>query len=173
MPSSALNATKPVTIQASVWKPAGVIAGTKRLQIPSPIRTTANIRPWAVLRIIVGNISPLQSWKNGCCAKPLKSILARLPRPGEELRDKREITLPTDGTLYEAGLAHCSSCEPMREEAMRIRLEQERLQARRAELEAELLELELDRRRAAGNIALEIGAWPIAALPAPESGEEH
>jgi hypothetical protein len=104
----------------------------------------------------------------------LKAIIERLPKPGESLRDERQITLPTDGTLYEAELAHCSSCEPMREEAMRIRLEQERLQARRACLEAELLELELERRRAATDgVALELSAWPIAALPAPESEDEH
>jgi hypothetical protein len=45
--SSALAATKPVRIQAGVWKPALVIAGTKKLQIPSPIRTTATISPCA------------------------------------------------------------------------------------------------------------------------------
>jgi thermitase len=104
----------------------------------------------------------------------LKAIVEGLPKPGESLRDDRQITLPTDGTLYEAELAHCSSCEPMREEAMRIRLEQERLQARRACLEAELLELELERRRAATDgVALELSEWPIAALPAPESEDEH
>jgi thermitase len=104
----------------------------------------------------------------------LKPVIERLPKPGEELSDKRQITLPTDGTLYEAELAHCSSCESMREEAMRIRLEQERLQARRACLEAELLELELERRRAATDgVALELSAWPIAALPAPEAEDEH
>ena len=104
----------------------------------------------------------------------LKAIVEGLPKPGESLRDDRQITLPTDGTLYEAELAHCSSCEPMREEAMRIRLEQERLQARRACLEAELLELELERRRAAADgVALELGTWPIAALPAPASEEQE
>ena len=57
---------------------------------------------------------------------------------------------------------------------MRIRLEQERLQARRACLEAELLELEIERRRAAADgVALELGPWPIAALPAPEPDETH
>jgi len=88
-----------------------------------------------------------------------------VPRPGEIVRDPREIPLPTDGTLYEAELAHCSSCEPTREEATRIRLEQERLRARRACLEAELLALELQRRQAlAGSgqaVALDVGSWPL------------
>ena len=55
---------------------------------------------------------------------------------------------------------------------MRIRLEGERLRARRACLEAELLELELERRRraAAGDTAieLELGSWPLQLEAAPE-----
>ena len=105
--------------------------------------------------------------------KALRDAARDLPRPGDVARDGREITLPTDGTLYEAELAHCSSCEPMREEAMRIRLEGERLRARRACLEAELLALELERRRraAAGDTAieLELGSWPLQPEAAPES----
>ena len=104
--------------------------------------------------------------------KALRAAARDLPRPGDVARDGREITLPTDGTLYEAELAHCSSCEPMREEAMRIRLEGERLRARRACLEAELLELELERRRraAAGDNAIELalGSWPLQLEAAPE-----
>jgi subtilisin family serine protease len=99
--------------------------------------------------------------------RALKQIVEQLPRRGEVVRDGREITLPTDGTLYEAELAHCSSCEPDREEAHRIHLEQERLRARRACLENELLALELERRRTAGDVALDVGPWPLA-LPAAE-----
>jgi hypothetical protein len=97
----------------------------------------------------------------------LKAILEGLPKPGESLKDERQITLPTDGTLYEAELAHCSSCEPDREEAHRIHLEQERLRARRACLENELLALEIERRRTAGDVELDVGTWPLA-LPAAE-----
>jgi subtilisin family serine protease len=102
----------------------------------------------------------------------LKQVVEQLPRRGEAIRGEREITLPTDGTLYEAELAHCSSCEPDREEAHRLQLEQERLRARRACLENELLALELERRRAAGDVALDVGAWPLALPPAPESPVE-
>jgi subtilisin family serine protease len=97
----------------------------------------------------------------------LKQVLEELPRRGEVIRGGREITLPTDGTLYEAELAHCSSCEPDREEAHRIQLEQARLQARRACLENELLALEVERRRVSGDVALDVEAWPLA-LPAAE-----
>lgn len=113
----------------------------------------------------------------------LEQAARDLPRRGEAVRDPREITLPTDGTLYETELAHCSSCEPTREEAMKIRLEQERLRARRACLEAELLALELQRRQAlAGGdraVALDVGRWPLeleaiapAELPPAETGPE-
>jgi hypothetical protein len=88
------------------------------------------------------------------------------------VQNRREIALPTDGTLYEAELAHCSSCEPMHEEAMRIRLERERLRARRECLETELLALELERRRAAADVPLEVGPWPLQLTPEAESAEE-
>jgi thermitase len=97
----------------------------------------------------------------------LKEVLEELPRRGEVIRGGREITLPTDGTLYEAELAHCSSCEPDREEAHRLHLEQERLRARRACLENELLALEVERRRDVGDVTLDVGTWPLA-LPAAE-----
>jgi thermitase len=112
--------------------------------------------------------------------KALERVVRDLPRRGEDGRDPREILLPTDGTLYEAELAHCSSCEPMREEAMSIRLEQERIRARRSCLEAELLALELERRRAAAGeheaVTLEVGQWPLQRLgPAepPAVAVEH
>jgi subtilisin family serine protease len=94
--------------------------------------------------------------------RALEQAIEELPRRGDVIRDQREITLPTDGTLYEAELAHCSSCEPTREERHRIQLEQERLRARRACLENELLALEIERRRAAGDVALDVGGWPLA-----------
>ena len=80
--------------------------------------------------------------------KLLEQIRRQLPKPGDRREDARQITLPTDGTLYEAELAHCSSCEPMREAEEMIRLERMRLGARRECLQTELLELELERRRA-------------------------
>jgi thermitase len=110
-------------------------------------------------------------------AKALKAL--HLPKPGEEVvAEGRQITLPTDGTLYEAELAHCSSCEPTREVQHEIELEELRLQARRACLEVELLALELERRQALSAsgeaIALDVGTWPLggeAGTEALPSGE--
>jgi Subtilase family len=77
----------------------------------------------------------------------LQDVIARLPRPGAIANDRRQITLPTDGTLYEAELAHCSSCEPVMEAQQRVELERARLRARRACLETELLALDVEKRR--------------------------
>lgn len=100
-----------------------------------------------------------------------------LPKRGEVAVDSRPVTLPTDGTLYETELAHCSSCEPTLEAAEKMRLEQLRLSTRRACLEVELLELEVERRRALQGTdkaaALTLAAWPMlsvttSAEPAPK-----
>jgi len=79
--------------------------------------------------------------------KLLEEIRRQLPRKGDQRQDPRQITLPTDGTLYEAELAHCSSCEPLRQAEESIRIERLRLAARRECLQTELLALELERRR--------------------------
>jgi thermitase len=63
---------------------------------------------------------------------------------GQVSQRSTEIAIPTDGLLFEAELAHCSSCEPELER--RIDLELKKL-----ELEVELLERENERRK--GRIA--------------------
>ena len=52
-----------------------------------------------------------------------------------------EIALPTDGLLFEAELAHCSSCEPEREK-------RHELEMKKLELEIELIARENERRKA-------------------------
>ncbi len=79
--------------------------------------------------------------------KAIDAVLKGGPRIGQEAKVTREIALPTDGTLYEAELAHCSSCDPMREAQLNVALEGARVDARRRCLEAELLALEVERRR--------------------------
>lgn len=105
--------------------------------------------------------------------KLLEAQLAEVLKHGQVSRDAREITVPTDGTVYEAELAHCASCEPVRMAEETVRLERLRLQAQRLCLENELLELEIDRQRAepAGASRLAIDPWPISssAMLAPAS----
>jgi subtilisin family serine protease len=101
--------------------------------------------------------------------KQLERLLRDVPRVGDERRDRRSITLPTDGTLYEAELAHCSSCEPEREAEVLIEVELQRLESRRRCLEVELLALELERRRtlvASGTAEpLELTEWTFSGAP--------
>jgi thermitase len=59
---------------------------------------------------------------------------------GQTAKSSSEIALPTDGLLYEAELAHCSSCEPAREERTQLEL-------RKLKLEIERMEQENDRRK--------------------------
>jgi len=49
--------------------------------------------------------------------------------------------------VYDPELAHCSSCDPEREAALSIKLEREKAEALKACREAQLLEVELERRR--------------------------
>jgi thermitase len=77
----------------------------------------------------------------------LKSAILKELGPiliGQVSQRTAEIAIPTDGLLFEAELAHCTSCEPELER--RIALELKKL-----ELEVELLESENERRK--GRIA--------------------
>ena len=70
-----------------------------------------------------------------------------LPTVGETINDAAMITIPTDGTVYEPELAHCSSCEPMKIVEAEIRLDKAKGKSRKHCLEAELLQLEVQRRK--------------------------
>src|SRR6185436_2334715 len=60
---------------------------------------------------------------------------------GQVSQRSTEIALPTDGLLFEAELAHCSSCEPELERKIELEL-------KKLELEVELLARENERRKA-------------------------
>ena len=102
--------------------------------------------------------------------KIFQQIAGALPKKGDTTVDSRYVTLPTDGTLYEAELAHCSSCEPVLEGMQKVALEKKRLSARRACLETELLQLEVDRRRALlgsdREAELIVSEWSVSGTPA-------
>jgi subtilisin family serine protease len=128
-----------------------VVAIEWRLSASSPFRST---------RDVAGLPNDVQ--------RRLQEVLRDAPRVGESVTDRRHITIPTDGTLYETELAYCSSCEPTREAEMRIEVERRRLDTRRMCLETEVLLLEVERRRALlaspSSLAL-LGATATAALP--------
>jgi thermitase len=88
--------------------------------------------PWRAIDDVVGVSDAVR--------KEIEAFVAHLRRD-EEIVGKQEITLPTDGALYETELAHCSSCEPEKEAAHAIALQ-------KAKLELELLDAEAKRRQA-------------------------
>jgi thermitase len=77
----------------------------------------------------------------------IRNLLRLLPRVGEITERAKPISLPTDGVVYDPELAHCCSCEPEREAAIAIQLEKQKAESLKACLEAQILELELQRRR--------------------------
>ncbi|MGK2962598.1 MAG: S8 family serine peptidase [Gemmatimonadaceae bacterium] len=87
------------------------------------------------------------AWLPAEIADQLRDFLRLLPRIGDVVERPRPISLPTDGTVYDPELAHCCSCEPERAAAIAIQLEKQKAEAIKACVEAQLLELELERRR--------------------------
>jgi thermitase len=77
----------------------------------------------------------------------IRKTMRLLPRVGQVVERPRPISLPTDGTVYDPELAHCCSCEPERAAAIAIRLEKQKAEALKECLEAQQLQLELERRR--------------------------
>ena len=75
-------------------------------------------------------------------------LLKTQPKPGEIIKDLPCISIATDGTMVEAELAHCGSCDPEREAALMIALEKSKNESRKICLEAELIEMEIKRRKA-------------------------
>ncbi|HEX6049236.1 MAG TPA: S8 family serine peptidase, partial [Gemmatimonadaceae bacterium] len=99
----------------------------------------------------------------------LRDVLREAPPTGERQTDRRRITIPTDGTLFEAELAYCSSCEPIREAELRMELEQKRLDTRKLCVQTEALAFELERRPSLVVQAASLGALgsgATGALPA-------
>jgi hypothetical protein len=79
-----------------------------------------------------------------------------LPKIGDEVSTPNSISVPTDGAVYEAELAHCCSCDPEREAQLLIALEKSKNESRKLCMEAELMEMEVQRRKALlaqGNLA--------------------
>ena len=121
-------------------------------------------------RIVAPNVPPDWhsindlGWLPKAIQDQIKAILPLLPKVGAIIEQPKPISLPTDGTVYDPELAHCCSCEPERAAAIAIQLEKEKAEALKACLDAQLLELELDRRR----LLLKKGELgPFETAPAP------
>jgi hypothetical protein len=94
----------------------------------------------------------------------IDKILAGLPKVGQSIEAPTTITVPTDGVVYDPELSHCCTCDPEREETIRIQLERQRAEAAKVAMEARLMEQEVRRREmllAAGTLT------PFDPAPAP------
>jgi hypothetical protein len=128
-------------------------------------------------RIVAPNVPPDWhsindlGWLPKAIQDQIKAVLPLLPKVGEITEQPKPISLPTDGTVYDPELAHCCSCEPERAAAIAIELEKQKAETLKACLDAQLLELELDRRRMLlkkGELGpFEAAALAPAAVPQP------
>ena len=73
------------------------------------------------------------------------------------IEQRRPISLPTDGLVYDPELAHCCSCEPQREAEIAIKIEKHKA-------DQQMLQHELERRRK----LLDLGILdPFVTVPVP------
>jgi len=108
-------------------------------------------------------------WLPAAIQDEVKKSLKLLPKIGDTVDAPRPITLPTDGTVYDPELAHCCSCEPERAAAIEIQLEKQKADALNACLQAQLLQLELERRRKLLDQG-ELAPFDGTQAPAPAAG---
>ena len=103
-----------------------------------------------VFRIIAPNVpqdwhtTDDVAWLPPALRDEIKAALKLLPKVGEAIEQKRPISLPTDGLVYDPELAHCCSAEPEREAAMMINLEKQKAEVTMMQLENERRRLLLD-----------------------------
>ncbi len=127
-------------------------------------------------RIVASNVPPDWrsindlDWLPKAIQEKIKNALKLLPKVGEIVEKPKPISLPTDGTVYDPELAHCCSCEPERAAAITIRLKKQKAEALKACLEAQFLEIELERRRLLlqkGELGSFEAPVPVQPLPNP------
>lgn len=127
-------------------------------------------------RIVASNVPPDWhsindlDWLPKAIQEKIRNSLKLLPKVGEIVEKPKPISLPTDGTVYDPELAHCCSCEPERAAAITIRLKKQKAEALKTCLEAQFLEIELERRRLLlqkGELGSFEAPVPVQPLPNP------
>jgi thermitase len=78
----------------------------------------------------------------------VEAAIHGLPTVGETVEQPTVVTVPTDGVVYDAELAHCCAQDPDLDQAALIKLEREQAEAQKIGLEIQLMALEVQRRQA-------------------------
>ena len=78
----------------------------------------------------------------------VEAILKTLPSVGDVVEQETNLSVPTDGVVYDPELAHCCALDPELDQAERIKLEREQAEAQRIGLQVQLMALEVQRRQA-------------------------
>jgi hypothetical protein len=78
----------------------------------------------------------------------VEAILKTLPPVGDVVAHETNLSVPTDGVVYDPELAHCCALDPELDQAERIKLEREQAEAQRIGLQVQLMALEVQRRQA-------------------------
>jgi hypothetical protein len=101
--------------------------------------------------------------------KAVEAVLAGLPAVGKTVEEPTQLSIPTDGVVYDPELAHCCAQDPELEQEVRIKLERDQAEAQRIGLEIQLMALEVQRRQAllaAGTLAPFLPAPPATTVVA-------
>ena len=101
--------------------------------------------------------------------KAVEAVLKGLPALGKTVQPATQLSVPTDGVVYDPELAHCCAQDPELEQEVRIKLAREQAEAQRIGLEIQLMALEVQRRQAlltAGTLAPFVPAPPAATVVA-------
>ena len=78
----------------------------------------------------------------------VEAALQGVPKVGEVTEQSANVSVPTDGVVYDPELAHCCALDPELDQAERIKLEREQAEAQRIGLQVQLMVLEVQRRQA-------------------------
>jgi hypothetical protein len=78
----------------------------------------------------------------------VEAIIKTVPTVGEVVQQPTQLSVPTDGVVYDPELAHCCVLDPELDKEVLIKLEREQAEAQQIGLKVQLMALEVQRRQA-------------------------
>ena len=94
-------------------------------------------------------ISDINTITNPQLRQIIQDTINQIEQSNKEIVSERCFTLPTDGTMLEAELAYCSSCDDERRMELELHLEKQKAEIKKLLFEAELLRLEIKEKKKA------------------------